>query len=178
MAVFVALLRGVNVSGQKKVPMADLKAVYRSLGFVDVTTYIQTGNVIFRAPAADQARIEAAQQAAFGFHIPVVLRARDEFREVIGGNPFAARRGIDSSRLHVTFLAAAPDAAALAALAAVDAGREEHAVRGREVYLHCPDGYGRAKLNNNFLEARLGGPATTRNWKTVNALLALADGFG
>ncbi|MBI3159208.1 MAG: DUF1697 domain-containing protein [Chloroflexi bacterium] len=163
MAAFLALLRGINVGGQKKVPMADLKAEFTAQGFAGVVTYIQTGNIWFRAPGANAAAIASALERSFGFPIPVFLLTRDEFKTIAAANPFIGQPGVDLAHLHLTLLAAPPEPAAIEQLAKVDANRERVAVSGRAVYLHCPDGYGRAKLNNNFLEARLGVPATTRN---------------
>lgn len=174
MTVYLALLRGINVSGQKKVPMTDLRAAFAAQSFSDVSTYIQTGNVWFRAEKADATAIERALEKSFGFPIPVLLLTQAEFKSIAAGNPFIGQASVDIANLHLTLLAGAPEPTAVKELATVEAGRERFVLKGRAVYLHCPDGYGRAKLNNNFLERKLGQPATTRNWKTVSALLSLA----
>ncbi len=171
---FLALLRGINVGGNKKVPMAQLKTVFQDLGYTDVSTYIQTGNVWFRAPQVEAATLEAALAAAFGFPILTLVFPQPEFTAIATGNPFAQEPGLDPAHLHVTFLSQPPAAAALKALAAVPAGRERFSLAGRALYLHFPDGYGRAKLENNFLGRTLGVTTTTRNWKTVSVLHALA----
>ena len=110
----------------------------------------------------------------FGFSVPVIIRSSEEVRRAIENNPFLKQRGIDSSRLHVTFLSKAPEKDSLKALEALTARPDQFRYSGREVYLYCPDGYGRTKLSNNALEKVLGVTATTRNWNTVNKLYEMS----
>lgn len=170
---WLALLRGINVGGHNKVPMAELRTMFEGLGYTDVVTYIQTGNVWFSAPHVEAAALEAALAIAFGFPIPALVFPQPEFDAIAIGNPFAREPGLESAHLHVTFLSQIPSDAAMQALAAVPASRERFILAGRALYLHFPDGYGRAKLENNFLGRTLGVVTTTRNWKTVSALHAL-----
>ena len=165
------MLRGINVGGRAKVGMADLRAVFESLGFDDVATYIQSGNVVFgSAKPVRPAAVEECIAAELGVHPTVVVRTAAEMAAVVQANPFLAA-GIDVATLHVTFLADKPKATV-----DVPAGQpDELAVVGREVYLRCPNGYGRTKLDNTFLEKRLGVAATTRNWKTVTTLAEMAE---
>ena len=177
MPTYVALLRGINVSGQKKVSMAVLREVHAGLGHTDVVTYIQSGNVVFDAEIGDvetlRPEIEEAIVEEFGFDVPVVIRTSAQLASIIAASPYA-RSGADPSRLAVTFLNEMP---AVDRAAGVDANAfspDEFSLAGREIYLHCPTGFGRTKLTNTFLEKRLGVTATTRNWKTVTELAALS----
>lgn len=177
MNTYVSLLRGVNV-GQNKIVMKDLLALYRDLGHRDVTTYIQSGNVIFKSPVErplDLARdLEDHIARDLGLAVTVLLRSPDELARVIAGNPFPAQ-GADPSKLHLTFLADAPDPALVGKLNPGGTEPDEFCLVGREVYLHCPGGYGRTKLNNQFWERRLKLAATTRNWNTVTTLFHMAS---
>jgi uncharacterized protein (DUF1697 family) len=174
---YVAMLRGINVGGHAKVGMADLRAAFAEMGFDDVQSYIQSGNVVFRTTSAATslpATIEHKLDAAFGHGIRVVIRTHAQFVAVVGGNPLAGG-GRDRSKLHVTFLASKPASSRVGGL---DAGAflpDEFRVAGREVYLHCPDGYGRTKINNAFFERALGVVATTRTWNTVTTLEAMGS---
>jgi uncharacterized protein (DUF1697 family) len=175
----VAMLRGINVSGHKIVKMDALRDFFEANGFRDVRTYLQSGNVVFHSTEALQedaaAALEAESERRFGFTIPILLRTLDELKQAVRRNPFLKQEGVDPAKLHVTFLAEAVTKAAAAPLAAVHAAADEFHLSGREIYLHCPGGYGRTKLSNNTLERLLKVRATTRNWKTVNALLAMAQ---
>jgi uncharacterized protein (DUF1697 family) len=170
----VAFLRGVNVSGRKPVKMADLAALVESLGFKNVRTYIQSGNVVFDSPAKDTRKagslIGEAIIKKYGFDVTVIVRTADELGKIIAGNPLLKDSGVDEDRLHVTILEAAPEKGVVAGLAMGESKNEKFQVKGNEVYLYCPDGYGRSKLNNTAFEKKLGVPATTRTWKTIRAL--------
>jgi uncharacterized protein (DUF1697 family) len=176
---YVALLRGVNLGARNKVPMAELRRRLTALGFLDVTTYIQSGNVVLWAAGTTEAKVGAAIERAvkqgFGVTAAVLVRTRAELSATASKNPLL-RRGVDPKSLHVTFLASKPTAARVRALHDQAFSPDEHVVRGREVYLRCPNGYGRSKLGNAFLEQALGTTATTRNWTTVGTLLELASG--
>jgi uncharacterized protein (DUF1697 family) len=177
MNTFVSLLRGINVSGQKSIRMAELQALYESLHYRNVTTYLQSGNIVFDSDEPDRiavaGRIQAAIERAFGYAVTVLLRDRDDFQRIVDHNPFLGARQEDPAKLHVTFLAAALPAAAWASLPAPPDTADEFSPHGGEVYLFCPDGYGRTAFSNSYFERRLKLAATTRNWKTVTALHAL-----
>jgi uncharacterized protein (DUF1697 family) len=182
MAVFVSMLRGINVTGHRTVPMSELRTLYESLGFMSVATYIQSGNVVFRSagekPDVVASKIRVAIQKRFGFAVTVIIRQPAEIRKIVRGLPFTGRRGIDERRLHVTFLNATPGPALVKGLAPLAAeSSDEYKVVGREVYLHCPNGYGKTLLSNAFFEKHLKVEATTRNWRTVNALLEVSIGL-
>jgi len=173
----VAMLRGVNVGARNKLNMGDLEALFVALGHTSVVTYIQSGNVVFHSRSARTASvvqgIEERLERDLGLQVAVLLRTKDELGDVARSNPFL-RTAADPARLHVTFLAEIPDAALVRTVEAVDSAPDELRVQGRNVFLHCPTGYGTTKLNNGFLERKLRATATTRNWNTVTKLVELA----
>jgi uncharacterized protein (DUF1697 family) len=175
---YVALLRAVNVSGRNKVAMADLRRLFESLPAQAVSTYVQSGNVVF-APSGRQsesklvATIESRIEDTFGVSVTVLLRTSEEMNKIIRANPLLGG-GRAESKLHVTFLARAPESSRVERVDPESGGDDEFQLRGREVYVHTPNGYGTSKLNNAFFERKLGVPATTRNWKTVSTLAHLS----
>jgi uncharacterized protein (DUF1697 family) len=178
MTTYVALLRSINVGGRNRVPMSDLRAMIESLGFEEVTTYVQSGNVIFTgtgSPAVVAGALSGAMADRLGLTVPVVVRTDRQLGQVLSTSPYRSME-VDPKTLHVTFLASSPDPGAVRALEE-EAGRfapDRLQVVGDDVYLHCPGGYGETKLNNGFLERRLGVVATTRNWRTVTTLAEMA----
>jgi uncharacterized protein (DUF1697 family) len=177
MPTCIALLRGINVSGHNPVKMADLRGVVEALGHRDVETYLQSGNVVFNArsgaPSAIGAAIERRIAEDLGLDVIVLVRTKGELAKIAAVNPLA-KRGIDPGHLYLTFLGERPAAALVSAIDSKRFVPDTFAFARREVYLCCPKGYGRTKLNNAFFERALATDATTRNWKTVNALLELA----
>ncbi len=171
------MLRGINVGG-KVVKMEKLRASFTALGFENVRTYIQSGNVLFETKAKSGAailkKIAAGLLADFGVAIPVLLRTHKELADVVKRNPFAGDASFDAARLHVTFLSHDAPSSAAQCLEPLAASTERYHISGREIFLYCPNGYGNTKLSNNNLERKLRLGATTRNWKSVNALLAMA----
>ena len=174
----VALLRAVNVGGNAIVPMAALRDLFDELGFTNVRTLLQSGNVVFdagrAAPAALCKKIEAAIHKRFGHDVRVVVRTPEDLRDVVTRNPFPAAARDDPSRLLVTFLAEAPAAAAVKALAGWKHATEPHKVDGRELYIHYRNGAGTSKFAGPTIEKTLGTTGTARNWNTINKLIALA----
>ncbi|OZI10049.1 hypothetical protein BWI93_00555 [Siphonobacter sp. BAB-5385] len=175
MFLFVSLLRGINVSGQKKIPMKELKALYEELSLSEVRTYVQSGNVIFETRETNRdTLIEGIQQKIsekYGFQVSVILRTLEEMQEVIVRKPFPGSEA--SPSWYVTFLAKQPDPARIEALQQLDLRPEWFQLLDREVYLSCPKGYGNTKLSNAFFETKLKVTATTRNWRTINELVRL-----
>jgi uncharacterized protein (DUF1697 family) len=182
MATHVALLRGINVGGRNKVPMAELRTMVSELGFVDVSTYIQSGNVLFSTAGADTdeiaSAIAAGLSATFCLDVGVVVVTRDELAAVISRNPYPDEA--NQKCLHAVFLAAEPSPERLDRLAAVQAsvqekkgGRDSLTVVGRVLYLHTPDGFGTSELAKAL--ARLTGDGTARNWATSTKLLELCN---
>jgi uncharacterized protein (DUF1697 family) len=174
---FVALLRSVNVAGHGRLAMNELRASFEALGSTDVTTYIQTGNVLFttttKSEKALAATIEQRLAEDFGDSPAVLVRSVADLRRVGSSSPYA-KAGADPARHHVTFLATVPTKAALEALTLPPSGRDELVVDGKEVYVHTPDGYANTTYTGTFLERRLGVVSTTRNWNTVTKLSELA----
>jgi uncharacterized protein (DUF1697 family) len=175
------MLRGVNVGGHNRIKMEALRVLYESLGLLDVQTYVQSGNLVFRAKERNldalAKSIEDGIERGFGFRPGVVLRTPPELRDAIAKNPFAARRNIDPSKLLVTFLSAAPDAEARGNALAVKTFPEELRIEGREVYIYFPNGMARPKMSWPRIEKALKTSGTGRNWNTVMKLLEIAEGM-
>ena len=177
MPVYVAMLRGVNAGGNP-LKMAWLREACGELGFGEVQTYLQSGNLVLSSKLGAEAvarKLKAAIDGQTRLPVPVVVRSSAEMAKVVAENPFLKQKGIDPTKLHVTFLeraAARPDTAKLDKLAGT---RDAYRLAKREVYLHCPINYGQSKLVNTTLEKVLGGSATTRNWNTVTTLAAMAS---
>jgi uncharacterized protein (DUF1697 family) len=179
MTIFISLLRGINVSGQKIIRMAHLKALYEELGFKDAQTYIQSGNVVFRTsgqnPKVLEDRIRKALAASFGFDVPVAVRNSQEWQTVIAEQPFEDIAGaLDGSRVLVAFLSEVPSLEAVTNLLTYANPPEKLVVRGRQAYLHCPGGLGKSKLSNGLIEKTLNVESTTRNWNTVLRIQAMS----
>src|SRR5215813_2131959 len=179
MTVCISLLRGVNVGGNNRIKMEPLRSLYESLGLLDAETCLQSGNIIFRTKEQDlvqlSARIENGIERTFGFRPAVIARTASDLRDVIARNPFAARPGIDSSKLLVTFLAGDPGAEARGKVLGIKAHPEELHIHGRELYIYFPNGLARPKLSVALLERTLKTPGTGRNWNTVIRLLEIAQ---
>jgi uncharacterized protein (DUF1697 family) len=175
----VALLRGINVGGHRGIAMSRLREAVVDAGYPDAETYLRSGNVVFtspgRAPEVAAREITAAIESAFGAEVTVLVRDRDDLAAVIEANPLPAAAAEDPAKYFVVFLAAPPRSSALADLDQSRYAPDEFRVAGRELYLWCPNGAGRTKLTNTFLEKKAGVAATTRNWRTVLTLLAMAD---
>jgi uncharacterized protein (DUF1697 family) len=180
MTIFVSFLRGINVGGNKTIPMAKLKAAYESLKFTAVKTLLNSGNVVFGTTATNRTKltktIEDAIEKEFGFRPVVVLRTAAELKRIIEQNPFAAMAKDDPSHLLVMFLSEKAKTGANASLAKAYSGPEAIAIKGENVYVTYPDGIGKSKLTNTLLEKHIG-VGTARNWNTLTKLLALAEGL-
>jgi len=178
MTVIICLLRGVNVVGNNKISMQALREICLSLKLRGPQTYIQSGNVVFGTVERDldklAGRIEDRIEKGHRFRPRVMLRTAAEMREVVTRNPFAGRKGLDPSKLIVSFLLEAPNAETRDCVLAINVGPEELRHHGRELYIYFPDGQGRSKLPA-VLDRALKAPATARNWNTVNKLLAMAQ---
>jgi uncharacterized protein (DUF1697 family) len=171
--IYIALLRGVNIAGHGRIKMDRLRQVFRGLGYTDVATYIQSGNVIFTSDVPVLATgLESAIEAELGMDVTVVVRTSSELKSIVRANPFAHA---DSSKLHLGFMAERPPAAAVQQLELQRFAPEEAIVEGAEMWLHLPNGMGRAKLPD-YLDRRLNVPVTIRNWNTVMKLVELAGG--
>lgn len=177
-ATHLALLRGINVGGKNKLAMSDLRALFAVAGCREVQTYIQSGNVLFRADpniVASLPGVISAQIAErFGYRVPVILRTAAQLGEVIRGNPFIAA-GVGEETLHVVFLAGLPEARSVAALDPDRSPPDAFQVRGQEIYLRLPQGAARTKLTNAYFDSKLATVSTGRNWQTVTNLLAMME---
>ena len=175
--VYVALLRGINVGGKNSLPMKELAALFTAAGCKDVKTYIQSGNVVFRAsPAVVKTlakKISAGIEAGFGMKIPVVILSAEEMQRAVKGNPYLKEANPNLIALHVLFLA---DEAAADAAKKLDAMRsypDRFHVKGRSIYLHLPNGGARTKLTNAYFDKALATVTTQRNWATTLKLLEM-----
>lgn len=188
MASHVALLRGINVGGRNKVPMAELREVVTSLGHTGVTTYIQSGNVLFSTPETDTARLASALQEAigeaFGLVVSVVVLSRDQLAVILDRNPYPDEP--KPQYVHVVFLGSEPPRnlldriKAAESAAAAKGSRDTVTAVGEALFLHTPDGYGTSELAEAVF--RIIGPpgkasivATARNWATSTKLLSLCE---
>ncbi len=165
----LALLRGINVGGNNLLPMKDLARMFEDAGCRDVRTYIQSGNVIFEAPAEALGigdKVAAAIAKRFGFRTPVILRTSQQLLKTIRENPFLPAVA-DQRWLHVYFLANRASASAIAGLDPNRSAPDVFHVLGQEIYLHLPNGMGRSKLTNAYFDSKLSTTCTARNWATV-----------
>lgn len=170
---WVGLLRGINVGGRNKLKMAELKACLADAGLDDVATYIQSGNLVFRSssPAGKLGQLIAdAIERQWGYFVPTLVLKADQLAEAVAEMPY---EDSNPQWLHVTFLHQKPKAKEVKVIEGLDFGDDRFEIDGRIVYLDCPNGYSRTKLNNSFFEKKLNVNATTRNWKTVTKLLAM-----
>ena len=178
METYISLLRAINVGGHQSIRMDQLQVCYEIAGFKNIKSYLQSGNVIFKSSVADESRLEQIIKEEirkkFGFEIEVFVRTGGNFRMISESNPFLTDRHEDISRLYVTFVSGKPSADDIARIQGQQYFPDEYFIRGNEIFLFCPNGYGRTKLSNTFFESKLKMTATTRNWNTVMNLLSIA----
>jgi uncharacterized protein (DUF1697 family) len=176
---YISLLRGINVGGNKTIKMAELKTLYESLGFAQVQTLLQSGNVVFQSDSADSVAIvqqlETGIQAHFGFEVKIILRTAPQWDALITNAPFSAEQRDDPAKMLVLCLTAAPHPDHLTTLLATYSGSEKIYLQGDTLYAYYTDGMGRSKLDHAFLERKLKVIGTGRNWNTVLKLQALAQ---
>ena len=173
----LALLRGINVGGKASLPMKELAGLFAAAGAASVRTYIQSGNVIFRAadPALVTAAVTAEVARIYGYPGRIVLRSAEELRGAYTSNPFQ-KAGAPVETLHLYFLADSPAPAAVMALDPDRSPGDSFAVVGRDIFLHLPNGMARTKLTNAFFDTQLKMVSTARNWKTVAKLVEMMEG--
>lgn len=178
MPTYISMLRGINVSGQKKINMKELKALYENAGYKNVQTYIQSGNVVFQSSKKSTIAIAKEQEQMiaqqYGFDVSVIVITPDELEKVITANPFIKEPGFEEGKMYVCFLADKPDPEKMDKIKDLQYNEDRFIIDGKTIYLFIPGGFGNTKLNNNFFEAKLKLTATTRNWNTVNKLLTIA----
>jgi uncharacterized protein (DUF1697 family) len=177
MKTYISLLRGINVSGQKKIKMTELAILYENIGFQSVQTYIQSGNVVFTSDKTLKIIRNIIQQSItekFGFEVPVLVLSSQELDTIVKGNPYLSPEERDIKPYHVTLLSDLPDEKKISSVKEYQDSPNEFSISGKIIYLKCPQGYGRIKINNTFFEKKLGVGATTRNWKTILTLAEMA----
>lgn len=181
MTTYIALLRGINVSGKNIIKMVELKQLFLDLGYHDVITYIQSGNVIFKSSIKEQLLLEdtivSAISKHFGYDVNVLVLSKNELTTIFNSNPFLAKNpAIDISKLHVTLLNNEPDISKKHQIETlVISSDDEFIIHKNSVYLHCPNGQAKTKLTTNLFEKKLNSAATTRNWRTITKLIDLSN---
>ena len=179
MNVVISLLRGVNLGGHKQVKMAELCALYGTLGHCDARSHINSGNIVFRTKqknlVAVSKKIEDAIEKKYGFRVDVVVRTPDELRDVVRRNPFSKHKDIHPSKFLVTFFAQEPAAEICSHIRGIKPDPEKMHLDGRELYIYFPNGVGQSKLFRALTAKPLKKEGTARNWNTVTKLLEIAE---
>lgn len=180
MQTYISFLRGVNMTGHNSIKMTDLSSLYVKLGFKDAITYIQSGNVIFSEfgdiPVSSfSVHIEQAILEQFNFIIPVMIRTTQELNGLYLSNPFLLGKNFDPSKMAVIFLHEVPSDAQIQKVAGIDYPPDKFKIIGRDIFIYCPNGFGKTKLYTNFFEKKMGVTGTARNWKTITTMLKIAE---
>ncbi len=179
MATFIALLRGINVSGHNKVAMADLRGMAEGMGFSNARTLLQSGNLVFEAAAmkgsALEAKLEAESQKELGVTVDYIVRTSAEWRKIIDANPFPREAKADPSHLLVMCMKTPPDQSRFKTIQSKIIGGEDIRWIGTQLYISFPNGIGRSKLNNTMIERELRVRGTARNWNTVIKLAEISS---
>lgn len=175
---YIGLLRGINVSGQKKIKMAELRSVLEDAGLKYVKTYIQSGNIIFDSDLGNKEKLQqiivAAIHQHFGFEVPTLVIQENDIKQIMETNPFSAEA--EENKLYYVLMKGSPSEDLVKQFNQLYFENEDYHITNKCVYLLCKNGYGKAKLNNNFIEKKLKVEATTRNKKTMLKLLEMASG--
>ena len=179
MHTYIALLRGINVSGQKKIKMAELRQQLADLGLEDVRTYIQSGNIVFKSAETNykvlEEKIKAKIKKDYGFDVPVLVRKAADFQAAIDRNPYLKDENKDPKQIYFTFLSTPPSPERIKVMEEKNYDPELYTIDSTMIYLYVPNGYGRTKLSNNLFEQKLKVEATSRNLRTVRTLLDMAN---
>jgi uncharacterized protein (DUF1697 family) len=180
MKTYISFLRGINMTGHNSIKMTDLAALFINLGYKDVETYIQSGNVIFSdvqdlsLPVLSE-EIEKAILEKFSYNVPVMIRTVYDLNDLLSANPFLKIENFDPSKMAVLFLHDEPSHIQVQKVAEVNYPPDEFRVVGREIFIYCPNGFGRTKLYTNFFEKKMGVIGTGRNWRTITTILNIAE---
>lgn len=173
------MLRGINMTGHNTIKMTRLAEMFRQLGYTDAETYIQSGNIVFSCQNNSiddvSSEIRKAILSEFSLDIAVITRTPDEINKIITANPFLAEPGFDPSKMAVVFLELQPSEEQILKVAGIDYPPDKFRIIGREIYIYCPNGFGKTKLYTNFFEAKMKVTGTARNWRTVNKLREMAE---
>jgi uncharacterized protein (DUF1697 family) len=177
MTIYVALLRGINVGGNKLIKMAELRELFELIGLHNVKTYIQSGNVLFKtdkeSPKQLRQRIEQEIHFRFGFPVTVVLRTANKFEQIIKECPYSVDTLLDGESLHVALLSEKPSQEKLDLLLSLKSDKDECHIEDKEIYLYLRQSIRHSKLAIQL--QKLGVPATVRNWKTMNKLVSMVN---
>lgn len=168
------------MAGHNKIQMTELSALYWKMGFKDVRTYIQSGNVIFSLDIKTElqtvaSEIESAILKKFNDAIPVLIRTTSEIKKVISANPFSNENNFDPARLAVIFLYEIPSEEKVDKVKNIDYPPDKFKIIGKEIFIYCPNGFGKTKLYTNFFENKMKVTGTARNWKTIKSILEIAE---
>ena len=179
MTSYISILRGINVGGHNPVKMEALRQLYTELGYSDIQSYIQSGNVIFRSALTDPHYLEKSIQEkffeVFGWNVSLLVLSSEELKTALVNNPFIKDELKNTAFMHLTFLSGIPEKTHLEKIHAGHYLPDEFYISGKTIYLYCPTGYGNTKLSNTFFENKLNLTATTRNLKTSSVLLSMAE---
>ena len=182
MPIYISLLRGINVGTNKRMKMQELRSSCEQLGFDQVATYIQSGNVVFKgaklSPSAVSKKIEKQIECNFGFHADVITRTASKFKKIIASNPLLKKPGTDESKLHVLFLSAPPSVGAVKKIESLTLAPDRMWVSDTEIHFYFPNGVSGSSLWKHNLDRITGISCTMRNWNTVNKLLEMAEKCG
>ncbi len=177
MLEYISLIRGINVGG-KSLKMELLRSIYESLKLEDVKTYIQSGNVLFNSNTKNIEKIKneivKSIEKQSGLSVSVIIRKNKEIKNIIENNPFIKSGNNETERMYVTFLESVPDKNKMKGLIPSKKTKDEFKIIGKEIYLYCPEGYGKTVLSNDFFEKKLKLKATSRNWRTLNKLYEMS----
>ena len=177
MKTYIAILRGINVGGKRKILMADLKQLLDENGFENIVTYIQSGNVIFSSDWSVKEIEGLIKQTIFskyGFDVPVLVRTKNEIKTIFNSNPFLSKE-TDINKLYVTFLSEIPSNENLEKLNTIHFSDANYSLVGSQLYICYDTKCSDSKLTNNLIEKKLNVTATSRNWKTVTKLFELSN---
>lgn len=173
------MLRGINMTGHNIIKMTELVALFRKIGYTDAETYIQSGNIVFTSHNAKINELSSGLQRAilseFNLNIAVIIRTSDEMKKIISANPFLQEPDFDPSKMAVLFLENKPSDAQVLKVAGIDYPPDKFHINGSEIYVYCPNGFGKTKLYTNFFEAKMKVTGTARNWRTVSKLMEMAE---
>ncbi len=167
------------MTGHNAIKMTGLATLFRKIGYTDAETYIQSGNIVFTYSIGNidsvSSMIRKAILSEFSLNIAVISRTLDEMKKIISANPFLEEPGFDPSKMAVLFLELKPSDEQVLKVAGVDYPPDKFYINGSEIYVYCPNGFGKTKLYTNFFEAKMKVTGTARNWRTVNKLMEMAE---
>lgn len=180
MSTYISFLRGVNMTGHNSIKMAELSLLYNRLGFEENKTYIQSGNVVFKSDLKISGKeiavkIEKAIFEKYAYTVPAMIRSIDEIKNLFSTNPFLEIQTFDPSKMAVVFLHENVTEIQQDKMNNINYPPDMFQIAGREIFIYCPNGFGRTKLYTNFFENKMGVTGTARNWKTISTVLSLAE---